>query len=234
MLLAADVRNLSTCSFSVGLTFNESKCKVQRITRKLNPVTASYELNERPLKNSTAKKDLAVVISDNLSWDKQVCAVCLKSNRMLDFVRRNTRCIKNVSVKRSIYLTLVRSHLRYGIQVWGHGSIELVCKMERIQRRASEYILNLPFHCQQSYKDRLIQLNLLSLTHCNEYLDIYLAADLGLSVACSLSSFKAVLYGFYKKALVTSYIPDDPRSFKSVCLICNAAHNLGRNIIRFF
>lgn len=112
MLLAADVRNLSTCSFSVGLTFNESKCKVQRITRKLNPVTASYELNERPLKNSTAKKDLAVVISDNLSWDKQVCAVCLKSNRMLDFVRRNTRCIKNVSVKRSIYLTLVRSHLR--------------------------------------------------------------------------------------------------------------------------
>ena len=29
-----------------------------------------------------------------------------------------------------------------------------------------------------------------------------LAADLGLSIACSLSSFKAVLCGYYKQALV--------------------------------
>ena len=57
-----------------------------------------------------------------------------------------------------------------------------------------------------------------------------LTADLGLSVACSLSSFKAVLYGYYTQALVASYIPDDPRSFKSICLTCNAAHNLGRDI----
>ena len=53
---------------------------------------------------------------------------------------------------------------------------------------------------------------------------------LGLSIACSLSSFKVVLYGYYKQALVASFIPDDPRSFKSVRLTCNAAHNLGRNI----
>ena len=98
-LLPADLRNISTWSFSVGLAFNESKCTVQRITRKLNPVIASYELNEHALKNSTAKKDQAVVISDNLSWDKQVCAVCFKSNRVLGFVRRNTRCINNVHVE---------------------------------------------------------------------------------------------------------------------------------------
>ena len=41
--------------------------------------------------------------------------------------------------------------------------------MER--RRASKSILNLPFYCQQSYKDRLIQLNLLPLTYWHEYLD---------------------------------------------------------------
>ena len=58
-----------------------------------------------------------------------------------------------------------------------------------------------------------------------------LAADLGLSVACSLSSFKAVLYGFNEQALVATYFPDDPRSFKSICLNCNGAHNLGRNIV---
>ena len=57
-----------------------------------------------------------------------------------------------------------------------------------------------------------------------------LATDLGLSVACSLSSFKAVLYSYYKQVLIASYIPDDPRSFKSIFLTCNAAHNLGWNI----
>ena len=57
-----------------------------------------------------------------------------------------------------------------------------------------------------------------------------LVTDLGLSVACSLSSLKAVLYSYYKQALVASYIPDDPRSFKSICLTCKAAHNLGWNI----
>ena len=64
------------------------------MTGKLNPAIASYELIEHALGISTAgKKDLGVVISDNLSWDKQVCAVCSKSITMFGFVRRNTRCI---------------------------------------------------------------------------------------------------------------------------------------------
>ena len=66
---------------------------MQRMIRKVNPVIASYELSERVLGISTAEKDLGVVISDNLSWDKQVCAVCSKSITMFGFVRRNTRCI---------------------------------------------------------------------------------------------------------------------------------------------
>ena len=47
----------------------------------------------------------------------------------------------------------------------------------------------------------------------------------GLSVTSPLRSFKAVLYSYYKQALVASYIPDDPRSFKYTCLTYNAAHN---------
>ena len=156
--------------------------------------------------------------------------------------------------------------------MWAPRSIELDCKMERIQCRASKYIINLPFHCQQSYKDSLCK-NLLLLTYWHEYLDVVflfkavtagqvennptvtppigaptrttrytsnlditlflirsckrtfqrsffnrtgriwnaLAADLGLSVACSDD-------------------PDDPCSFKSLCLSCNTAHNLGLNI----
>ena len=152
--------------------FNESKCKAQRISRKHNPVSNTYHINEVPLGVTSAEKDLGVVISDKLSWNKQVCDQCAKSNRILGFVRRNTRFIKNASARRVIYLTLVRSHLGYATQVWAPQSKELIRKTERIQRRATKYILNLPFLCEESYKDRLIKLGLLPVSYWHEYLNM--------------------------------------------------------------
>ena len=93
--------------------FNESKCKAQRITRKGNPVSNTYHINEVPLGVTSAEKDLGIIISDKLLWNKQVCDQCAKSNRILGFVRRKTRSIKNESVRRVIDHTLVRSHLGY-------------------------------------------------------------------------------------------------------------------------
>ena len=91
---------------------------------------------------------------------------------MLGFVRRNTRSIKSASVRRVIYLTLVRSHLDYASQVWAPQSKELIRKTEWIQHRATKYIFNLPFLCEESYKDRLIKLDLLPVSYWHEYLDM--------------------------------------------------------------
>ena len=101
-----------------------------------------------------------------------MCDQCAKSNRMLGFVRRNTRSIKSASVRRVIYLTLVRSHLDYASQVWAPQSKELIRKTEWIQHRATKYIFNLPFLCEESYKDRLIKLDLLPVSYWHEYLDM--------------------------------------------------------------
>ena len=102
-----------------------------------------------------------------------MCDQCGRSNRILGFVRRNTRSIKNASLRRVIYLTLVRSHLGYATQVWAPLSKELIRRIERIQCRATKYIPNLPFLCETSYKDRLIKLALLPVSYWREYLDIY-------------------------------------------------------------
>ena len=72
---------------------------------------------------------------------------------MLGFVRRNTRRIKNVSVRRSIYFTLVRSHLGYATQVWALNRSNWFARWN-------------------GYKDMLIQSNLLPLTEWHEYLDM--------------------------------------------------------------
>ena len=125
-----------------------------------------YHINGVPLVVTSAERDLEVIISDKLSWNKQGCEQCAKSNRVLGFVSRNTRSIKSVSVRLIIYLTLVRSHLGYVTQVWVPQPKELICKTERIQRRATKYILNVPFLCKEFYKDRLIKLDLLPLSYC--------------------------------------------------------------------
>ena len=42
----------------------------------------------------------------------------LKASMLQGYVRRNTRLVKNITLTRWAYLTLVRSHLGYATQVW--------------------------------------------------------------------------------------------------------------------
>ena len=53
-------------------------------------------------------------------------------------------------------------------------AIGLIQIMERTQRRATKYILKLPFLTEISYTSRLITLHLLPLTYWHEYLDLVL------------------------------------------------------------
>ena len=45
-------------------------------------------------------------------------------------------------------------------------------RVERVQRRATKYILNLPYLCSETYRERLVSLNLLPLSYWHEYLDL--------------------------------------------------------------
>ena len=70
------------------------------------------------------------------------------------------------------YLALVRPRLGYATQVWSPQSIELIRKVEQIQRRATKFVLGLPFRCNQSYSNRLIHLKLLPICYWHELLDL--------------------------------------------------------------
>ena len=75
----------------------------------------------------------------------QVGEQCAKASRLQACVRRITTLVKRTRVRRLAYLTLVRSRLGYATQVWTSQSKELIRKLERVQRRATKYILDLPF-----------------------------------------------------------------------------------------
>ena len=87
---------------------------------------------------------------------------------MLGYIRRSTLNIRDLAIRKTLY----RSHLGYATQVWAPQTVELVKKVERVQRRATKYILNVPFICDIDYKDRLLAARMLPLSYWHEYLDM--------------------------------------------------------------
>ena len=95
-----------------------------------------------------------------------------KTNKLLGFIRRNARYIRSTSTRRTLYLGLVHAHFAYATQVWAPQTIELISKLVKSQRRATKFILHLPFITEISYKERLISLDLLPVCYWHELLDM--------------------------------------------------------------
>ena len=169
--LQEDLGKLATWSQSSGLLFNEAKCEAQHITRKTKPILSSYKLDNTTLELYAAEKDLGVWISKDLTWYKQVNEQSSRA-KMLGYLKKNTRFILRTEVRRTLYLALVRPHLGYATQIWAPQSIELIVKLERIQRRATKFILKLPYSSNISYKSRLQTLNLIPIFYWHELLDL--------------------------------------------------------------
>ena len=72
--LQEDLSSLSAWSADSGLSFDETKCKVQTITRKRRPISASYQITGHVINSTASECDLGVSVSSELpmqtsSWD---------------------------------------------------------------------------------------------------------------------------------------------------------------------
>ena len=79
---------------------------------------------------------------------------------------------EGTEVRRTLYLALVMPHLGYATQIWAPQSIELIVKLECIQRRARKFILKPPYSPNISYKSLLQTLNLIPICYWHELLDL--------------------------------------------------------------
>ena len=111
-------------------------------------------------------------ITNDLKWNKQVQEVLFKANKMLGFVKRSSYDSYNQAVRKVLYLTLVPNQLAYGSQVWAPQTVNNILSLERIQRRATKFILLLPYRTDVSYKERLKILGIFPITYWHEYLDL--------------------------------------------------------------
>ena len=105
MLLQSDLQSLEQWSITSGLSFNETKCKQQRVTRKIKPISFTFTLNDHQLQTTDTERDLGVCVSSDLYMESSSSSASKSSqhgNKMLGYIRRNTMFMTSTAARRII------------------------------------------------------------------------------------------------------------------------------------
>ena len=149
------------------LNLNANKCVALEFSfTELDPV--AYSLGSQQISISQCHRDLGILVRSNLSWANYYSKLCSRAYGSLCMIRRNTFSAA-LSVRKTLYLSLVRCHLSYCSQLWRPCFIKDIELFERVQRRATKFITG---NYEVNYKDRLLSLGLLPLMYWFEVLDI--------------------------------------------------------------
>ena len=167
--LQQDLDAISDWSKKENLSFNISKSGHMRFGSKFP--NSSYTINDVTVPTVAQYKDVGVIISSNLSFTANLNRILSKAYNSLGMIKRAVPSNCSMALNRTLYLTLVRSQVTYCSQVWRPYHVQDTKALERLQRRATKYVLN---NYQLDYKSRLISLNLLPLTLWMELQDILL------------------------------------------------------------
>ena len=150
------------------MELNFSKCKVLRLPRKKVPFKRDYYLGDCKLNRVIVGKDLGILISHNLNWIEHIDFIASKSHRMLNLLYCTCKEINNTQIKKTLYLSWVRSRLEYACQVWSPYTKRNIRALEQVQRKATRFIVGK----ELSYYERLKKLELLPLVYGREILDL--------------------------------------------------------------
>ena len=151
------------------LRFKEAKCVLLRFVSGKVLFDNTYTINDLPIQSVNMHRDLGIMVSSDMSWSSHHDHIVSKAYKILGLLRRYFNTSNSTSKRKRLYFSLVRSQLVYCSQLWRPYLIKDIVKLEKIQRRATKFILN---NYSLDYKTRLESLNMLPLMHIYEINDI--------------------------------------------------------------
>ena len=158
-LLQQDLDNICNWSRKWKLRLNSNRCSFTQFQLSHSSELPSYFVDGSPLTYKECHKDLGIFFSSDLSWSKHYGYILSKAYQQLGLLR-STFSTSFVNTKRLLYLSFVRSQLTYCSQLWRPHLTKDILLIERVQRRATKYILG---YFNSDYKTRLLKLRLLPL-----------------------------------------------------------------------
>ena len=154
-MLQCDLSALQEWSDTWLLKFHPDKCEVLSIGKDKRPAYP-YHLEtdgkHHPLKHVEQLKDLGIIMSTNLDFDKHISEKVNKANSMMGLIRRTFNFIDEENFM-LLYKAFVRPHLEYGNAVWSPHKVEYIgASFHRGLPRTTADYRGLPrtgatFHC---------------------------------------------------------------------------------------
>ena len=134
-----------------------------RITRKHNPITYNYTINDISIQEVSSTKYLGVTITNDLSSSTHITNITSKALSVKTFLERNLKSCPT-QIKLKCYNAMIRPILEYANPVWSPHIRRDIDRLERVQRQSARFIMA-DFSRFSSVTNMLIDLNIPSLEH---------------------------------------------------------------------
>ena len=155
------------------MTVNPSKCCFLRFGN--GHFAVDYQMQDSlgltvVVPEVSSVTDLGIVLDSKLQFKDYILTRIKKANSLLGLVGRNFRYLPDVAFV-TLYRSLIRSQLEYGVQIWSpHGRV-LIDELEKVQKRFTRMVRS----CKDlSYTERLQKLQLPSLMYRRRRADLIL------------------------------------------------------------
>ena len=102
----------------LALNVSKTNFVIFRGFRKPCDHNVTLLINKKAIEQKSYVKYLGVLIDENLNWKEHISNVTKKISRSVGIICKLRLCM-NRSLLRTLYYTLVFSHLNYGIRPWG-------------------------------------------------------------------------------------------------------------------
>ena len=166
-ILQNDINNLLSWAKKNKMTFHPDKSKVLPVSNSQDPEDLIiYTLASKPIKYTSCEKDLGINTVPKLSWTEHTNILYSRANQRLGMIKRNCSFVSNVSKRKTLYLSQIRSQFEHCPIIWRPSSKTSVDKLESVQKKGFKWILQTysSFSSTVYYYHTCKQLNILPIS----------------------------------------------------------------------